>query len=149
VAGFVALAGLVGAASMYLGTRYPPPPMRWDRVVWGYIKMGRIPEARTLAERFASEQPANGAVLEALGYVAVAEKQYAEAERYLERAIELRPRSDLAHYNLACVFRALGEHRRAVAEATIAVNLNPSPDYQALLRQLEPQQSDVDRQSRP
>jgi len=136
VAGFVALAALVGAASMYLGTRYAPPPIRWDRIVWGYIKMGNVSEARKLAESIAREQPANGAILEALGYVAVVDKHYAEAEHYLERAIALRPRSDLAHYNLACVFRALGDRSRAAAEATIAVNLNPSPDYKALLTQL-------------
>ena len=52
-------------------------------------------------------------------------------------AIELRPGSHVAHYNLARVYLAIGDRKRAAEEAGIAVNLNPSPDYQALLNQIE------------
>jgi len=140
VAGFVALAGVIGAASVYLGTQYPADPMRWDRIVWGYINMGRISQARELAERVANEQPGNASIQEALGFAAATRKQYSEAAHYFERAIELRPRSHVAHYNLARVLLALGDRSRAAAEAATAVKLNPSADYKALLNELGPEQ---------
>jgi len=137
VAGFVALASVVASVSMYLGSRIPPASVRWDQIAWGYIKMGKIPEARVLAERIAREQPDNGAILEALGFTAIELHQYSEAAHDYQRALELRPRSHIAHYNLARVLLLLGDRSQAEAEARIAVTLNPSPDYQALLRQIE------------
>jgi tetratricopeptide (TPR) repeat protein len=134
---FAGLAALIGTVSIYLGSRNPAPPIRWDHIVWGYVKMGKLQEARTLALRIAREQPDNGSIQEALGYTAIQSQQYSEAARDLQRAIELRPRSHVAHYNLARVFLALGDHRRAAEEARIAVGLDPSPEYQALLHQIE------------
>jgi 4-amino-4-deoxy-L-arabinose transferase-like glycosyltransferase len=140
VVGFAALASVVAAVSMYLGTRNPAAPVRWDQIAWGYIKMGKIPEARALAERIAGEQPENGAILEALGFTAIARQQYSEAVDDYERAIKLRPRSHVAHYNLARVFLVLGDRKRSAEEAKIALILYPSPDYRALLTQIESEQ---------
>jgi tetratricopeptide (TPR) repeat protein len=134
---FGALAGLIGSVSLALGNANPPPVIHWDHIVWGYIKMGKIAEARTLAERVASEQPRNGPILEALGFTAIARQQYREAARDYQRAIEIRPQSHVAHYNLAKVFLELGDRERASAEARIAVGLYPSADYQALLDQIQ------------
>jgi tetratricopeptide (TPR) repeat protein len=134
---FVLLAGLIAAGSLYLGSQNPPPPIRWDHIVWGYIKMGEIPQARELAQRIAQEQPDNGPILEALGYTAAANRQYEEAAQDLERAIALRPRSHVAHSNLARAYLALGRRAAAAQEAKIAIDLYPSPEYQALLGQIE------------
>ena len=134
---FVLLAGLIAAGSLYLGSQNPPPPVRWDHIVWGYIKMGEILEARELAQRIAREQPDNGPILEALGYTAAANRQYEEAAQDLERAIALRPRSHVAHSNLARAYLALGRRAEAAQEAKIAIDLYPSPEYQALLGQIE------------
>jgi uncharacterized protein HemY len=90
-----------------------------------------------LAERVALEQPDNGPVLEALGYLAAAGRQYSEAAHYYQRAIVLRPRSYLAHYNLAKAFLALGRRPEAADEAKIALRLSPSADAQALVSQTE------------
>jgi rhomboid protease GluP len=114
-----------------------PTAVRWDQIAWGYIKMGKIPEARALATRIYGEQPNNGAILEALGYTAIARQEYSEAAHDYQRAIELRPRSHLAHYNLARLYLLLGDRRKAEEEAKIAVTLNPQPDYQALLTKIE------------
>jgi len=130
-------AGLLGAASVALGSANPAPPMRWDHIVWGYIKMGRIAEARSLAERVAAEQPGNGAILEALGYTDVVRQDFSAAAQDFQRAIEARPRSYVAHYNLAKVFLTLGDRERATTEARIAVGLHPTEDYQALLDQIQ------------
>jgi hypothetical protein len=137
VLGFAALAGVIAAVSISLGTRVAPTAVRWDQIAWGYIKMGKIPEARALATRIYGEQPNNGAILEALGYTAIARQEYSEAAHDYQRAIELRPRSHLAHYNLARLYLLLGDRRKAEEEAKIAVTLNPQPDYQALLTKIE------------
>jgi tetratricopeptide (TPR) repeat protein len=132
-------AALLGAVSVALGSTNPPPPMHWDHIVWGYIKMGKITEARTIAERIATEQPQNGAILEALGFTDIARGQYSDAVLAYQRAIEARPNSHVAHYNLAKLYLKLGDRERAAAEATIAVNLYPADDYKALLEQIRAQ----------
>jgi tetratricopeptide (TPR) repeat protein len=138
--GLVALAAVLAGMSLLLGNiGGPPAPVRWDQIAWGYIKMGRIPEARALALRIAGEHPDNGAILEALGYTAIALKQYGEAADDYQRAIKLRPRSHVAHYDLARVYLELGDRKRAAEEARIAVELNPAPDYSALLSKIESQ----------
>ena len=134
---FVGLAAVIATMSLLLGSRTPPVPVQWDRIAWGYINMGKIPEAQAIAERVSKEQPNNAPIFEALGYTAVAQQHYDDAAHALQHAIELRPGSHVAHYNLARVYLAIGDHKRAAEEAGIAVNLNPSPDYQALLNQIE------------
>ncbi|MGA2188107.1 MAG: glycosyltransferase family 39 protein [Steroidobacteraceae bacterium] len=134
---FGLLAVLIFATSLLLGRRFPPPEVRWDHVVWGYIKMGRIEDARSLAERVALEQPDNGPILEALGYLAATSQHYEEAVRSYQRAILVRPRSYLAHYNLAKALLALGMRAQAADEAKIALSLEPSADTRALVTQTE------------
>ena len=134
---FVGLAAVIATLSLLLGSRTSPVPVQWDRIAWGYINMGKIPEAQAVAERVAREQPNNAPIFEALGYTAVARQHYDDAAQALQHAIELRPKSHLAHYNLARVYLALGDRKRAAEEAGIAVSLNPAPDYQALLNQIE------------
>jgi hypothetical protein len=135
---FVVIAALVATTSIALGLRTPSPPVQWDRIAWGYINMGRIGEAYALAQRISKEQPGNGAILEALGFTEAVTKQYDTAAKDLKRAVELRPRSHVGHYNLARVYLALGDRQRAAEEARIAASLYPSPDYQALLSKIQP-----------
>jgi hypothetical protein len=132
----VALAIAVLTASVALGRAVPLPPPEWDRVAWGYIKMGNLPAAQSVVARELSRQPANGALLEADGYIAAAEHRYDDAAADLQRAIELRPRSHLAHYNLARVYLRTGSRTLALQEARIATQLKPSADYQALVQEL-------------
>jgi len=133
---FAASAILIAVTSIVLSARTHEPPVAWERIAWGYINMGRIREAQALAAHIARDQPDNGAILEALGYTEAVQKQYNDAARALERAVELRPRSHVAHFNLARVYLALGDRQRAAAEARVAVNLHPAPDYQALLTEI-------------
>jgi 4-amino-4-deoxy-L-arabinose transferase-like glycosyltransferase len=134
---FSVLAAAIAAASLYLGTQFPPPAVRWDHIVWGYIKMGKPAEAQSLAARIAIEQPDNGPVFEALGYLAATTGKFDDAQHDYQRAVELRPRSYLAHYNLAKVLLALGDKTRAAAEARTSLSLRPSADTEALLTQIE------------
>src|SRR5258708_10203563 len=116
----------MGAASLVLGRQFPPPAIRWDHVVWGYIKMGKVEEARALAERISLEQPENGPVWGAMGYLAAARKQYPDAVLNYQRAVALRPRSYLAHYNLANAWLALDRRPEAEAQPRIAGSLHPT-----------------------
>ncbi len=137
VAAFAGLAAVIAAVSLALGARNPPAPVRWDQIAWGYIKMGRVAQAQTLAARIAAGQPDNGAIWEALGFTAIAQEHYRDAADDYERAIKLRPRSHVAHYNLARVYLKIGERKRASEEAQIAWELHPSPDYAELRHQIE------------
>ena len=136
VAVFASLAAVLVATSIWLGARTPAVPISWDRIAWGYINMGRIPQAQAVAERASREQPDNGAVFEALGFTAILQQHYDNAAQALQRAVELRPRSHVAHYNLARVYLKLGDRNRAAQEAQVAATLNPAPEYQALVSQI-------------
>ena len=136
---FIPLAVVIMAVSIALGTQAREPPVSWERIAWGYINMGRIHEAQVLAARIARDQPDNGAILEALGFTDAVQKQYTDAAQVLQRAVELRPRSHVAHFNLARVYLALGDRPKALEEATTAMSLHPEPDYQALLSQIQSQ----------
>ena len=134
---FGALAGIFAGVSLYLGGLEPPPQIRWDHIVWGYIKMGNLAQAEAVGSRVVGEQPDNAPVLEALAIVAARRQDYPQAARDLQRAVAIRPRSHVAHYNLARVYLAQGDRARAAEEAKVAVTLNPAPDYRNLLAQIE------------
>jgi tetratricopeptide (TPR) repeat protein len=137
VAPLLAGAALIAALSLWLGSRSPPPLVRWDHIVWGYVKMGRNADAERIARRVLAGQPDNAPLLEALGVIGAREGRYAEARDSLERALTLRPSSHVAHYNLAKVWLALGDRARAETEARRALQLYPSDEYAQLLRQVE------------
>ena len=137
LAAFGALALGIVATSLVLGARTPPVPVHWDRIAWGYINMGKIRAAQSLSERISQQQPDNAAIFEALGYTDAVTQQYEQAAQALQHAIALRPGSHVAHFNLARVYLKLGDRQRAAEEASIAVKLHPSPDYESLLSQIE------------
>jgi tetratricopeptide (TPR) repeat protein len=134
---FVAPAAALAVISVLLGFGKPPPAVRWDQIAWGYIKMGKIDAAREVAERVTRLDPSNGDMWEALGFTAIERRQFDEAASDYRRALELRPRSHVAHYNLAKVYLTLGDRERAAAEARRALELDPLPEYRALSEQIE------------
>src|SRR5260370_26325404 len=66
-----------------------------------------------------------------------ARQQYPDAVRHYQRAVALRPRSSLAHYNLAKALLALERRPEALAEARIAESLHPSAEGRSLMNQAE------------
>jgi tetratricopeptide (TPR) repeat protein len=127
-----AAAALLGT-SFALGATITPPPLHWDQVVWGYIKMGRAKEAQATADRVARDQPDNAPILEAQAYLAVQRGDYAEAAESYEHALRIRPRSDQAHFNLAKVYTALNKPHEALVQAEMALNLKFDQDYKNLV----------------
>ncbi len=136
-ASLVAAAGLIATLSIWLGSGTPAPPVRWDHIVWGYIKMGRNAQAEQAALQALREQPDNAPVLEAMGIVSASAGKYADARGYLQHALELRPASHVGHYNLARVYLALEDRTHAEEEAKQALALDPLPEYQSLVDQIE------------
>ena len=135
-ASFAAAATLIVTLSIWLGIGTPSPAVRWDHIVWGYLKMGRSAQAEQVALRVLRDQPDNAPVLEALGVIAATAGKYLEARQYLQRALELRPASHVGHFNLARVDLALDDRVHAAEEAKIALQLDPLPEYQALLERI-------------
>lgn len=127
-----AVAALLGT-SFALGAAITPPPLHWDQVVWGYIKMGRPKEAQATADSVAREEPDSAPILEALAYLAVQRRDYAGAADAYEHALRVRPRSDQAHYNLAKVYMALNKPSDALIQAKMALDLKFDPDYKNLV----------------
>lgn len=134
----IAVSALLGGSSLLLAHQMPQPQVTWDRVVWGYVRMGKQDMAKTVATRVAAEQPRNSAIQEALGYIAGTEGDYPGAVEYYRRAVELRPDSHVAHYNLAKMLVKTGARDEAANQAAIAVRIAPLPDYKALLDELTP-----------
>jgi tetratricopeptide (TPR) repeat protein len=132
-----AAAALIATLSIWLGSGTPAPPVRWDHIVWGYIKMGRNAQAEQAAVQALREQPDNAPVLEAMGVVSAGAGKYADARGYLQHALELRPASHVGHYNLARVYLALEDRTHAAEEAKRALALDPLPEYQSLVDQIE------------
>jgi tetratricopeptide (TPR) repeat protein len=129
-------AAALGAASMLLADTSQLPPTRWDKAVWGYLKMGNQKAAKALALKVIEEQPANYRNQNALGQIAASEGDYAGAANYYRRAVELRPNSHVDHYQLALMLVKVGLHDEAVEHAAAAVRITPQPEYRALLKEL-------------
>lgn len=132
----IAVSAFLGGTSVVLAHQMPQPQITWNRVIWGYLKMGNMVAAKELAAKAASEEPMNSGIQEALGYIEATEGRYSAAVEHYRRAVALRPDSHVAHYNLAKMLVKSGQRHEAEKEAAIAVRLAPLPEYQGLLKDL-------------
>lgn len=131
-----AAAAALGATSVVLAQQMPQRPPSWDRIVWGYVRMGDLATARATALRAAAEQPANATLQEALAHLAAHEGRLRDAAAHYRRAVELRPESHIARYNLARALVHVGDREGARREAARALELARLPEYEALAREL-------------
>jgi tetratricopeptide (TPR) repeat protein len=135
-AGGAVAALLLGAISVVVSSRMPQPEPNWGRALWGYVKMGRLTDAKAMAGRLEPKARDTAAVEEALGYIAAAERRERDAAEHYRRAIQLRPGNHIAHYNLAKLLARTGDRQGAAREAQTAFRLRPLPEYQLLLAEL-------------
>jgi tetratricopeptide (TPR) repeat protein len=129
-------AALLGAISLVVSSLMPQPEPNWGRALWGYLKMGRVAEAKAAAARLSPEAGSTAGVEEALGYIAAVERRDHDAAEHYRRAIALRPGNHIAHYNLAKLLARIGDRQGAAREAQAAFRLRPLPEYQVLLAEL-------------
>ena len=127
---------VLGTVSVSLAGSSPLQPPRWDKAVWGYLRMGNQAAAKKLALKAAEEQPESYRIQSALGLIAASEGDYAGAANYYRRAVELRPNSHVDHYRLALMLVKIGLQDEAVEHAAAAVRIAPQPEYRALLQEL-------------
>ena len=130
------IAGLLGGLSLLSASRMSQPPVTWERVAWGYLKMGQVTRAQLLASKVAAEEPMNSRMQEILGYIAVTQLRNKDAVRFYRNAVAINPNSDIAHYNLAKLLSKSGELDEAYAQAILAVKIAALPDYIALQQAL-------------
>ena len=129
-------AALLGGTSVLIASQMPQPKITWDRMIWGYVKMGKLDAAKQAAAQAASEAPANSKIQEALGYIAATQGDDAGAVAHYRRAAELKPDSHVAHYNLARMLVKMGSRDEAASQAATAVRIAPLPEYRQLLEEL-------------
>jgi len=85
---------------------------------------GELDDAETHLARYTSLAPTEPAGKVALGRLARARKQPAEARRHLEAALQLRPDHAAAHYHLGLVLRTLGESELAAKHMDTSRRIN-------------------------
>lgn len=74
-----------------------------------YFKLNQFSHARTAYETAFELNPEGPSVLARLGALAVEEKRYNAAVRYLEPALKKQPEANRLHYLLAMAYRGLGK----------------------------------------
>lgn len=136
VALLLSAAAAIGSISVSLGRVWPLPPPRWDKAVFGYLKMGNREAAKSLALQAVREQPDNYRIHKALGQMAADAGDFAGAANHYRRAVKLKPDSYVDHYSLALVLAKSGLREEAIEHASIALRISPKPEYRALLREL-------------
>jgi tetratricopeptide (TPR) repeat protein len=79
------------------------------------LDQGRAGEAERLFLRAVSQTPGSAAALAAAGRAALAQREFARAADYLERALAADPQALSLHYSLAAAYRGMGDLNRASA----------------------------------
>ena len=77
------------------------------------LAQNRYDAAEDPLEKAQALDPSNGAVLYGLGRVALEKQDYAQAAKYLEAALAIRPDANRLRYPLALAYRGLGNRDKA------------------------------------
>lgn len=108
----------------------PPPPVSQENLNRLYNRARNFhgEGQLKLAKRFYHEvlliDPGHGNAINNLGVIALAEKDYAEAEKYFTRALKFNSSSVDSHYNLACLYALKGDTSKGIDNLKKAIHLN-------------------------
>ena len=93
----------------------------------------RIPEAEALLRAHLAQQPNDVAALRMLAEVAARLLRYSDAQRLLERCLELAPSFDAARHNYATVLNRQGKSPEALGQCVRLLAKEPhNPGYRSL-----------------
>ena len=93
----------------------------------------RIPEAEALLRAHLAQHPNDVAALRMLAEVAARLLRYSDAQRFLERCLELAPSFDAARHNYATVLNRQGRSAEALEQCARLLAKEPhNPTYQSL-----------------
>lgn len=128
VLAYAGAVALCAALTLQLGRHIPATPMNWERVAWGYVRMGQWSEAARWVAQVAARQPEALALEEFRGMFAMQRGDYAAAVAHYDRALQRRSRHEV-HFNRSLALERLGRHEEALAEAAAALAISEQPDY--------------------
>lgn len=101
------------------------------------IERGHNHQAAIILERACGIEPSKGSLREALARALYNSGQTRRAGEEFERAVELDPADDYAHFGLALCRAKLGDKARARGLLKIAIAMRPeSEDYRHALHRL-------------
>ncbi len=117
------------------------------------VGVGRMSEAKTLAESVLATDPKNTQAREALGFLALRENDHATAAKWLGEAVNLGSDNYLAYFYFAQLsLQHFGETDPDAIEKSLrsAIRLNPqfAPSYDMLAHVLSQQHKDLDEAHR-
>ncbi|MEE9464437.1 MAG: tetratricopeptide repeat protein [Candidatus Neomarinimicrobiota bacterium] len=96
----------------------------------GSVQRAEKPEEAIKAFKSAlSSNPKSGDAAEYLGEMYSEQENWAEARKYLEQAIRLKPQSYITAWRLAVVYNSQGEHEKAQQQAKRCVTLKKTFEY--------------------
>lgn len=124
-----------GLLTALLGRSSPVVPINWERVAWGYVLMGNVPEAARWVEAVSRDQPDAPGIEEFQGYFALQRGDDASALAHFDRALSKRTRHEV-HFNRSLVLERMGRLDDALSDAVAAASLSEQPDYLLRIGQL-------------
>jgi tetratricopeptide (TPR) repeat protein len=94
--------------------------------------------AVVLLEQVRDLEPDKGSVRETLARAYFRTGRFPAAREEFERALEIDPVNDYAHFGLALACAKTGQITRAVAHLKLAIAMRPADEYREALRRLSP-----------
>lgn len=90
----------------------------------GHRQAGRLAEAEAICRNLLQQAPDQPDVLHMLGLM-VSQRDFPQAQRLIQRAIQLRPNSAELHNSFGCIFSEHGDVKNGTAAFRHALNLKP------------------------
>ncbi len=111
------------------GKTLPPDLAEWLEAALGLHAAGKLDQAETLYHRVLARDPANFTATHCLGVIESQRFHYEDAVRLIGAALELNPRSAMAHLNLGIALGRLDRFHEALTHYKFSLLLNPDfPD---------------------
>jgi Flp pilus assembly protein TadD len=120
----------------------PEQPFVLNYLAYSWTEMGHnLPQARQMLDRAVDLRPNDGALVDSLGWVQLAQGNVASGVKTLEKAVELAPEDATVNGHLGDAYWKAGRKLEAQYQWRRALSLNPDPDevpkLEAKLRDVE------------
>jgi tetratricopeptide (TPR) repeat protein len=107
----------------------PDQPLVLNYLAYSWTEQGRnLAEARRMLDRAVAQRPNDGALVDSLGWVQLAQDQVAASVRTLEKAVELVPEDPTVNGHLGDAYWRAGRRLEALYQWRRALTLNPEPE---------------------
>jgi tetratricopeptide (TPR) repeat protein len=123
----------------------PDQPFVLNYLAYSWTELGEnLPQARQMLERAVELRPNDGALVDSLGWVQLAQGNVAAGVKTLEKAVELTPEDATVNGHLGDAYLKAGRTLEAEYQWRRALSLNPDPEdvpkLEAKLRDVAPVQ---------